>query len=203
MLPCTDEGRKASDGPEEHSTVLMVLGTNECSNDGRPDRCVVMSESFDISDAETGDRRRPLWGACRHVRRELIKAQGVLAHPLIINKVVTNDDVHDCEHQRNVGPWKGLQKIVVIAVCSIGGDRLHWINHDEACPGCTCFFNRGPQVAVGETGVGSPQHDETRVLDFHRVETLAIAIGHRQSGTDGGATDISQKTACADVIEET
>ena len=41
------------------------------------------------------------------------------------------------------------------------------------------------------------------MLDFHRVETFAIAIGHRQSGTDGGATDISQKTACADVIEET
>ena len=58
-------------------------------------------------------------------------------------------------------------------------------------------------MAVGETGVGSPQHDETRMLDLHRVETFAIAIGHRQSGTDGGATDISQKTACADVIEET
>ena len=53
VLPCTDEGRKASDGPEEHSTVLMVLGTNECSNYGWPDRCVVTSESFDISDAET------------------------------------------------------------------------------------------------------------------------------------------------------
>ena len=108
MLPRTDEGRKAGDGPEEHSAVFMVLGTNKCSNYRWPDRRVVTSESFDISDAETSDRRRPLRGACRHVRRELIKAQGVLAHPLIINKVVTNDDVHDCEHQRNVGPWKGL-----------------------------------------------------------------------------------------------
>ena len=73
--------------------------------------------------------------------------------------------MHHREHQGSIGAGERLNKPVRF----IGRHGANGVDHHNFCTLAARLFNKWPEMPVGESCVGSPQHDVLRIDNLHGV----------------------------------
>ena len=81
-------------------------------------------------------------------------------------------------------------------------ERADRVDHDDPRPAGPGRLDGGPQMAVGEAGVGAPQQDELGVFEFERVHAAPRSVRHPHPGADGGTADVAIDERRSHVPEE-
>jgi hypothetical protein len=165
----------------------VVFGADQRADRGWADRAVHRGQLLDVGCGDATRGRGTFGCPLVDVQRQFVEAQGVIGDPLLVGEPVTDQHMHDGEHQGDVGAGSGLDE----PVGRIGGDGADRIEHHDPSAVGTGLLDRRPQMSVGELGVGAPQDDQLRVAQLRRVETLGRTHRHLHPGAHSWAADIS------------
>ena len=163
----------------------MVLGADQRADDRGADGAVHLGQLLDVVGRHAAGRCGAFGRPFVDVQGELVEAKCVISDPLLVGQAITYQDVHDRQHQRNVGAGKRLDEPVG-GRCGLRADGIE--HHHLGAVGTSLFDGR-PEVAVRQLGVGAPQDDQLRVADFLRVKALGRAECHLHAGTDRRPAD--------------
>ncbi len=135
--PSARQRGQTGERAEEHATVLVVFGTDDRTDPGRPGRRVLGGEPRDRVGVDAADRARPFRGPVGDRLAQLVVAERVLGDPLVVRQPVADDDVHHRQHHRDVGAGEGLDEPVpavgVDGFSRGGADRVD--HHDPRADG--------------------------------------------------------------------
>ena len=122
----------------------------------------------------------------------------MLAYVIMIDEVVADEYVHDGECEHGVGAGAYLE----MPVAGCGGAGVHGIDTDNFCTVATGLFDDGPEMEIGNDGIGAPEDYESAVYEVLGIDTNAISLGGCESGMSDSAADISVELAGADQSEQ-
>ena len=198
LAPRAQDRGQHRDGAQDLLAVLAVLRTDQRADAGRP------SVAIRCASHSTRSGSIPVASAVRagsHAAasaREVVPPGRVPGDPVRVDEPVALEDVHQPEDQCDVGARTHLQEDVG-SRRGVGADR---VDHDDDGAGRPGLLDDRPQVAVGDAGVGPPQHDRARVAQRLGVDAERDVEHLGRAAEGGGAAQLAVDVARADGVEQ-
>ena len=192
------QGGQARDGPARHAAVLVPRQPDAHAEVARPRPAVSPREADDRVRGEPGDRRHALGRIGADMLPERLEAERRPRDVVVVEEVLPDQDVHQAEGQRPVGPRADHQVLVRLP----GRPGAVRVDADDARPARPRLLDQRHQVDVGVGRVDPPEDHQLRPDHLLRVVPGHDSERGPPSRIGGRPADRPVELARAEGVEE-
>jgi len=160
----------------------LLFDRHALANGGWLGRRIFARQRLDVGHRDAGDLGNAFGRIVRGARLQLLEAERVFLHVIVIDQPLGDDDVHHAQRERAVGARLDGH----VPVRLFGGARAHGVDDHDLGTLLLRFEDERPRVQVGADHVHPPHDDVLRVGKALEVQSTGWAHGHdpgcRRSG---------------------
>ncbi len=198
IAPVAGQRRQAGDRAHRVAAAARALHAVVQADGARPHVPVVVRQPFDDAGADAADGRDPLRVVAQRALGQRVEAERVAVDIVAVEPAFADQDVHDAEGQRPVGPRQRRN----VLVAALGRQRAVRIDGDQARAAPLGLLRPAPQVQVGGHRIAAPEDDLAAVLELLHVHADAGAQRVAQPEGAGLGADGAVEAAGAEPVEE-
>ena len=166
FAPCPYQRGQTGDVAHRHAAAVVTLQAVVDADGRGSGRGIVTRQFSDAVGGNAGDPGRALGRPFLQAFGQLLEADRVGCHVLLVVQVGVDYFVHHAQREGAVGPGADGQPLVG----GPGGACAGRVDDDDACALFACVLDEGPEVQVAREGVAAPDQDQAGVRVILRLD---------------------------------
>ena len=166
FAPCSDQRGQTGDVAHRHTAAVVALQAVVDADGRGSGRGIVARQFADPVGRDAGDPGRALGRPFLQAFGQLLEADRVGSHIVLVVEVGVDDLVHHAQREGAVGPGADGQPLVG----GPGGAGAGRVDDDDACALFARVLDEGPEVQVAGEGVAAPDQDQAGVGVILRLD---------------------------------
>ena len=198
VLPGADKCGQAGNRADGVAAAACALHAVVHADGGLRRGAVVAGELLDLLDGQAADLGRALGRPLQRAFFQRIPTERVARDVVVVQPVVGDEFMHQCQRERRVGAGQQLQMFVAF----VGGFALARIDANEPRAVAFGLLRKAPEMQVAADAVAAPDEDQFAFgIELHAHAELA-AVGVRERFAACGGADRAVQKRCAELVKK-